>query len=399
MYMYFPTNYVWSMSVVAALNNGGLIDDVDKASRPVLEASQHGDDAGTELLYASWQAVADRLLAAAETDEARGWTKGAADKFYRAALYTSQAERLQSPKWEGRKAAYQKSIDLLLKHAELGGVPLTTVEIPYVREDEGAGEGVEGVDSALPGYFYRAPGDGPKPLVVMWNGLDSTKEMMYTSGFPQQLAARGISTLMMDPPGSGEALRMRDLRARFDTEVWAAATLDWVEANAAELGVDASKVGLVGWSLGGYYVPRATAFEKRIALAVAWGANYDWAAVQEARRRREGENPVPHYWDHVHWVFGASDMDDFIEKTKNMRLEGVVENITVPFLVTHGEGDRQIPVAYAHDEYNAAVNSPKRELRIYTQEEGGAEHIGLDNMPYVGEFTADWIAETFAELS
>jgi pimeloyl-ACP methyl ester carboxylesterase len=390
--MYFPTNYVWSMSVVATLNNGGLIDDVDKASRPVLEASKQGDDVGTELLYGSWQAVADRILASAEEDEARGWRRGAAEKYYRAALYTSQAERLQSPKWEGRKAAYQKSIDLLLKHVELGDVPLTVVDVPYQADD--APEG-----SAIPSYFYRAPGDGPHPLVVMWNGLDSTKEMMYTSGFPQLLAERGISTLMMDPPGSGEALRMRDLRARYDTEVWAASTLDWIEENAAELGIDPKLVGLVGWSLGGYYVPRATAFEKRIALAVAWGANYDWAAVQEARRRREGENPVPHYWDHVHWVFGASDMDDFIEKTKNMRLDGVVENITVPFLVTHGIGDRQIPVEYAHKEYEAAVNSPKRELRIFTQEEGGAEHIGLDNLPYVSQWTADWVAETFAELS
>ncbi|MDN3310197.1 alpha/beta fold hydrolase [Microbacterium oryzae] len=388
--MYFPSNYVWSMAVVASLNNGGLIDDVDKASRPVLEASQQGDDVGTELLYASWQAVADRLLAEAERAQARGWKLSAADKYYRAALYTSQAERLQSPKWEGRTAAYQKSIDLLLKHAELGDVPLTTVDIPYQGDD--APEG-----SALPGYFYRAPGDGPHALVVMWNGLDSTKEMMYTSGFPQQLARRGISTLMMDPPGSGEALRMRGLSARYDTEVWAASTIDWIEENAAALNVDTRRIGLVGWSLGGYYVPRAAAFEKRIALAVAWGANYDWAAVQEARRRREGENPVPHYWDHVFWVFGASDMDDFIEKTKNMRLEDVIGKITVPFLVTHGEGDRQIPVKYAHDEYEGAVNSPKRELRVFTQEEGGAEHIGIDNLVYVGEFTADWIAETFAE--
>ncbi|MGN8027641.1 alpha/beta hydrolase family protein [Microbacterium sp. 22242] len=391
MYLYFPTNYVWSMAVVASLNNGGLIDDVDKASRPVLEASQQGDDVGTELLYSSWQAVADRILASAQEDEARGWWRGAAEKYYRAALYTSQAERLQSPKWEGRKAAYQKSIDLLLKHVEIGRVPLTTVDVPYAGDDAPAG-------SALPGYFHRAPGDGPHPLVVMWNGLDSTKEMMYTSGFPQLLAERGISTLMMDPPGSGEALRMRDLHARYDTEVWAASILDWVEQNAADLDVDPARVGLVGWSLGGYYVPRAAAFEKRIALAVAWGANYDWAAVQEARRRREGENPVPHYWDHVRWVFGATDDDDFREKTKNMRLEGVVENITVPFLVTHGIGDRQIPVAYAHQEYEAAVNSPKRELRIFSQEEGGAEHIGIDNMPYVAQWTADWVAETFAEL-
>src|SRR5690606_11312191 len=140
MYMYFPTNYVWSMSVVATLNNGGLIDDVDKACRPVLEASTQGDDVGTELLYASWQAVADRLLASAQEDEARGWNLGAAEKYYRAMLYTSQAERLQSPLWEGRRVAYQKSIDLLLKHVELAGVPVTTVDIPYTGDDapEGA---------------------------------------------------------------------------------------------------------------------------------------------------------------------------------------------------------------------------------------------------------------------
>ena len=108
----------------------------------------------------------------------------------------------------------------------MSDVPLVTVDIPYAGDD--APEG-----SALPGYFYRAVGDGPKPLIVMWNGLDSTKEMMYTSGFPQQLAARGISTLMVDPPGSGEALRMRDLHARYDTEVWAASILDWIEQQAA----------------------------------------------------------------------------------------------------------------------------------------------------------------------
>src|ERR1044071_5588371 len=99
MFMYFPTNYVWSMAAVAALNNGGLIDEVDRACRPVLEASQNGDDVGTELLYASWAAVADPLVGAPEADEAIGRRIGAADKFYRASLYTSQAERLQSPGW------------------------------------------------------------------------------------------------------------------------------------------------------------------------------------------------------------------------------------------------------------------------------------------------------------
>jgi fermentation-respiration switch protein FrsA (DUF1100 family) len=69
----------------------------------------------------------------------------------------------------------------------------------------------------------------------------------------------------------------------------------------------------------------------------------------------------------------------------------------VPFLITHGAGDRQIPLEYAHRSYEQAVASPKRELRVFTAEEGGAEHIGLDHLPHVSTFTADWVAATFAE--
>jgi len=373
------------MAVVASLNNGGYIDEIDRACKPVLIASQNGDDAGTEELYASWSAVADRLIAKAQDDEARGRRIGAGETYYRASLYTSQAERLQSPKWEGRNAAYQKSIDLLLKHVELSGAPLTTIEVPFG-------------DASLPGYFYRAPGDGPHPVMIMFNGLDSTKEMMYYSGFGQMLAERGISALMIDTPGSGEALRLRGLRAQYNTEEWAGAIIDFLETNAADLAVDTKQIGIVGWSLGGYYAPRALAFEKRLALGVAWGANHNWSEVQEGRRQREGENPVPHYWDHVFWVWGASDMDDFIEKTKNMHLNGVVDKIDVPFLITHGAGDRQINVKYAHQSYDQAVNSPKRELRIFDDPEGGTEHISIDNMTYVAGIIADWVAETFAEL-
>ncbi len=386
MFMYFPTNYVWSLSVVATLNNGGFIDEVDRACRPVLEAARNGDDAGTELLYESWATVADRLITKAEHDEAEGRIIGAGETYYRASLYTSQAERLQSPTWTGRNAAYQKSIDLLLAHVDLLNVPLTRVEIPF----EGA---------SLPGYLYRAPGDGPHPVVIQWNGLDSTKEMMYYSGFPKMLADRGISTLMVDTPGSGEALRLRGLTARHDTEVWASAIIDWIESDPKALGVDPERVGIVGWSLGGYYAPRAAAFEKRLKLAVAWGANHNWAEVQHARIEREGENPVPHYWDHVYWVWEASNMDEFLEKTKGMHLNGVAEHITAPLLITHGAGDRQINVKYAHQTYDQAVNSSKRELRIFDDPEGGTEHISIDNMPYVAAIIADWIAETFAEAS
>jgi dienelactone hydrolase len=218
---------------------------------------------------------------------------------------------------------------------------------------------------------------------------------MYTSDFSHELARRGVATLMVDTPGSGEALRLQGLIAQIDTEVWAAACVDYLETRAD---IDASRIGLVAWSLGGYYAPRAAAFEKRLALVVAWGANHDWGAVQRRRKEREGERPVPHYWEHVLWVWGQDDIDTFLDMADAINLDGVVEHITVPFLITHGEGDRQIPVAYAHRSYEQAVNSPKRDLRIFTAAEGGTEHIGLDNLPYVSNFTADWVADTFATL-
>ncbi|MEU6806791.1 alpha/beta hydrolase family protein, partial [Streptomyces neyagawaensis] len=148
-----------------------------------------------------------------------------------------------------------------------------------------------------------------------------------------------------------------------------------------------------------YFAPRAAAFEKRLKLVVAWGANHNWGEVQKRRLEREGENPVPHYWEHVLWVWGEPDVDTFIKNAERITLDGVVDNITCPFLVTHGENDRQISVEYAHRSYEQAVGSPKRELRVFTAEEGATEHVGLDHLPHVASFTADWVADTFAELT
>jgi dipeptidyl aminopeptidase/acylaminoacyl peptidase len=258
----------------------------------------------------------------------------------------------------------------------------------------------------LPAYFSQAPAadDEPVPVVVLVNGLDSTKEHQYSSGHWEELAARGISCLMLDQPGTGEALRLQGLPARVDTEAWGAAAVNFLQARDD---VDGARIGIVGWSLGGYYAPRAAAFEKRFALCVAWGANHDWGAVQRRRKEREGERPVPHYWEHVLWVWGFDShadgdehhLDAFLDFADAVNLEGVVERITVPFLIAHGANDRQIPLEYAHRSYDQAVNSPKRELRVFTPEEGATEHIGLDHLPHVSSYIADWVADTFAELA
>ncbi|WP_448620335.1 alpha/beta hydrolase family protein [Geodermatophilus sp. URMC 65] len=375
--------------VVAALNSGGLIDEVDRACRPIKDAAQQGEDAGTPDFLRAWTALTDQLVGQAEDAEKAGHTRTAGQLYFRATNYLCQAERMLANSDPDRIPAYRRVLGLAQKAFELHSPRVSRVEVPY-----------EG--TTLPAYFSQAPAadDGPVPVIVLVNGLDSTKEHQYSSDHWAELAARGISCLMLDQPGTGEALRLQGLPARVDTEAWGAAAVDFLQARDD---VDDARIGIVGWSLGGYYAPRAAAFEKRFALCVAWGANHDWGAVQRRRLEREGERPVPHYWEHVLWVWGfdneADDLDAFIAFADRVNLEGVVEQITVPFLIAHGANDRQIPVEYAHRSYDQAVNSPKRELRVFTPEEGATEHIGLDHLPHVSTFIADWVAGTFAELA
>jgi dipeptidyl aminopeptidase/acylaminoacyl peptidase len=158
--------------------------------------------------------------------------------------------------------------------------------------------------------------------------------------------------------------------------------------------MDPARVGITGISLGGHFAPRALAFESRFASGAVWGANHNWAEVQQNRLRREGENPVPHYWSHVRWVFGASDMNEFLQKTRDMHLNGLLDRIRVPFLVTHGAKDRQIGLQYAQQTFDQLTNSPRRELKVFTEREGGVEHVGADNMSFGRDYIADWFAET-----
>jgi fermentation-respiration switch protein FrsA (DUF1100 family) len=77
-----------------------------------------------------------------------------------------------------------------------------------------------------------------------------------------------------------------------------------------------------------------------------------------------------------------------------VHLDGVLDRIQVPFLVTHGSKDSQIPVAWAHRTYEQLVGSPKRELKIFTEREGGVQHSSFDNSINAGHYIADWVAQT-----
>jgi len=377
LFEYFP-NYIWNLSVAIAMESGAQLGEIIDMCQPIREAAASGADAGTPQFMAQWAAMGDKLIALAVEDEARGRAFSASNKLERAALYLITAERMQGHGHAGRGETYAKALTAFEKAARLGQINRERVEIPLET-------------GTMPALYTRAPGGGVRPAVVYCNGLDSCKELLYWSRLPEALARRGISTLCVDQPGSGEALRLQDLPVDPHSENWASKAVDWLEARGD---VDSNHIGMTGISLGGHFAPRAVAYEPRFASGAVWGANHNWAEVQQKRLKREGENPVPHYWAHVMWAFGAKDMEEFHAKSADMNLNGHMDRIKVPFLVTHGRQDRQISVDHAHDCYDQLVNSPKRELKIFTAHEGGVEHVGADNMAYGRDYIADWFAET-----
>ena len=377
LFEYFP-NYIWNLSISIAMESGAQLGEIIDMCQPIRDAANSGADAGTPQFMKAWAAMGDKLLELAGEDEAKGRYFSASNKLERASLYLITAERMQGHGAPGREATYAKARTAFDRSTALGQINRERVEIPLET-------------GTMPALFTRAPGDGRKPVVVFCNGLDSCKELLYWSRLPEQLARRGISTLCVDQPGSGEALRLQGLPVDPHSESWASKAVDWLEQQPE---VDPKAIGMTGISLGGHFAPRAVAYEPRFASGAVWGANHNWREVQDKRMAREGENPVPHYWAHVHWAFGAKDQADFLAKSEAMNLNGHMDRITVPFLVTHGAQDRQISVDYADDLYGQLINSPRREKRIFTPREGGVEHVGADNMAYGRDCIADWFAET-----
>jgi dienelactone hydrolase len=378
LYEFFP-NYIWNLSVAIANASGAELGEIVDMCEPIKRAADSGADAGTPEFLAQWVGKADTLSELAAEDLSRNRRLSAAEKLRRASLYYTTAERMIGANQPAKAETFAKAQSAFWQYIEYSGENCERLEIPYQG-------------SVIPALFTRAEGvDGPSPCVIYTNGLDSCKELLFWSWLPHALARRGISTLCIDQPGSGEALRLHNLHATPFTEEWATPCFDYL---AERPDIDSTKIGITGISLGGHFAARAAAYEPRFASAALWGANHNWHEVQIGRLASEGENPVPHYWNHVYWVFGATDKDDFFEKIAGMNMNGHMDRIHMPFLITHGEGDRQISVKYAHQAFEQLTNSARPELKIFTSREGGVEHVGADNMSFGRDYIADWFSDT-----
>ena len=377
---HFPGNAKWSnaIQIVKGMAPWGAVS-LEEVDRVAARLNARSGEADRDTVWKEeWAAMADSIAAAADKAEAQGHLITAGDHYIRAGNYYYSAERMIPP-GEERLGYYRQAIRCY--HAAMQRLypNVEPVDVPYQG-------------SALAAFFMKAPGvSGRAPTVVIVNGMDNCKEMsVIFAGL--EFAKRGFHTLAVDGPGQGETLRLRGIPGRYDYEHAGTAAYDYLVARAE---VDTSKIAIMGYSFGGYYAARIAAFEKRYAAGISLSAaNWDMYAwqlkAQENKRAGRPGHANPFQW---RWVMGAEDENDELEIAKKFSLAGVAQNITCPYLVTHGQNDKVINVAEAPKLFEA-IGSKNKLMKIFTAEEGGAEHAHVDHRQLGVGFAADWLADT-----
>lgn len=323
-----------------------------------------------------WEREADRVAAYGDKAEADGFSITAGNQYMRAGNYYYSAERFVPP-GEEKMAVYRKALRCYQAAMTRLHPDIERVEVPYEK------------GLTLPAYFVKGKGNGKRRTVVLFDGMDNAKEMsVIFAGL--DLARRGINVLAIDGPGQSEPLRLRNIPSRHDYEAAGTPAYEFV---AARPEVDPRRVAVMGYSFGGYHAPRICAFEKRYAACVAFGAMhwnvYDFVKGHAPKDPRQTSGSTFQF----RWVVGAPDNETGLEWSKRFTLEGVAERVECPFLLLHGENDRVVPIDAAHKLY-AAIGSKKKDFRIFTADEGGAEHCQVDHRQLGVDYIGDWLLKT-----
>jgi len=373
----FPGNLRWSnaMQIVKGMvpYAAAAMDEIDRIRRR-LEARATEDDPD-RVWREEWAAMADRVAKVGDEAAAKGFQITAGNQYMRAGNYYYSAERFIPPGPE-KMEMYRKALRCYQGAMERLHPDIERVEVPYE-------------DTSLPAYFVKAPGSGPAPTVVLFDGMDNAKEMsVIFAGL--DFAKRGINTLAIDGPGQCEPLRLRNMPSRYDYEVPGTAAYEYV---AARPEVDPKRVAVMGYSFGGYQAPRVAAFEKRYAACVALGSmhwNYHARVAENLKRLATDARTSSTSTFQWRWVIGAPDNETALEWAKRFSLEGVAQRIECAFLVLHGENDRLVPVEDAKTLYEK-VGSKRKHIKIFTAEEGGAEHCQVDHRQLGIDYIGDWL--------
>jgi esterase FrsA len=277
---------------------------------------------------AAFMGVADRYMNEAKSLEKTDPAKANADYIRAWRLYSFG--RWPIPASPGKQRSYEKALEAFLAHARFFDPPMEIVKIPF--------EGKE-----ITGYL-RLPknANGPVPLVLAVNGLDSRKEDL-TESFSAILPF-GIGYLAVDGPGTGQ----NPIKVSENADRMLSRVLDYI---ATRPEIDKNRVAMHGVSWGAYWATKMAIVERaRLKGASAQSPPTDTFFQKDflmnslLGNREYLFDQIPALmaiFDNVHTI------DEMAVELPKMSLvkQGLLGKPMAPMLILAGVKDTQVPIS------------------------------------------------------
>ena len=277
---------------------------------------------------AAFIGVADRYMNEAKALEKTDPAKANADYIRAWRLYSFG--RWPIPASPGKQRSYEKAIEAFLAHARFWDPPLEIVKIPF--------EGKE-----IIGYL-RLPKNtnGPVPLVLAVNGLDSRKEDLSESF--SAILPFGVGFLAVDGPGTGQCpIKVSETSDRMFSRI-----LDYI---ATRPEIDKNRVTMHGVSWGAYWATKMAIVEhNRLRGASAQSPPVDTFFQKEFLMNSLIGNRE-YLFDQVPALMAIFDnvttVDQVAEVLPKMSLvkQGLLGKPMAPMLILAGVLDTQVPIS------------------------------------------------------
>jgi len=327
---------------------------------------------------AAFMGVADRYMNEAKALEKTDPTKANADYIRAWRLYSFG--RWPIPASPGKQRSYEKAIEAFLAHARFWDPPLEIVRIPF--------EGKE-----IIGYL-RLPKNtnGPVPLVLAVNGLDSRKEDLSESF--SAILPFGIGFLAVDGPGTGQ----NPIKVSENAERVLSRVLDYI---ATRPEIDKNRVAMHGVSWGAYWATK---------MAIVEHARLRGASAQSPPTDRFFQKDFlmnslignrEYLFDQVPALMAIFDnvktIDELTEELPKMSLvkQGLLGKPMSPMLILAGVNDTQVPI----DDIYLLLNKGDVPKTAWINPQGGhlGRQVGVWPDPRIfKEVIIPWLVRTLA---
>jgi len=351
-----------------------------------------------ESWYTEWYATAERIRKIADECAAAGNNVSARESYLRAASYYALANVMVDGTDDPSRVVptWKKHIECWKQFCKRLTPPADIVEIPYE-------------DTPMPGYFFKPDnGKGPWATIIFNNGSDGPTAGMWAGGIAAALR-RGYAAITFDGPGENEMLWLHNVPFRYDWEKVITPVVDYLIGRGD---VDEKRIALSGISQGGYWVPRALAFEHRVAAGIA-----DPGVLSVARTitgkfpkhlMKTFEAGDKEKFDHdmeigmhfagkaarqeVRWrmkPYGTDSYYEWVKAAMQFDLEDVVRQIKCPMFIADPENEQFFP-GQAQELYEA-LGCPKTIVK-FTAAEGANWHCEPKARSLYDQRMFDWLA-------